>query len=951
MDSNIDASGNGTAIQALQQVRSLCKLPLASTNILPQVQQTTKQHVASIVADLDRLIKDYPYIRHTLPNLRNGIITLSRELDAANSSVDTIRSLNDFQHSTDLSLQQKIAEYDDKIAELRNTCENWEKGMARALANIHKLKKRVEKQEDRILNAQETIDSMSERICELYQNIDEKDKAAVEQDTKLKEVKQRNDNQSKIIMAQAQTEDEQNETTRKLKENNDTYLANEQRLAQQVEKQSKEIREHNWESSSLQQTINEQKGEIMSLKTVIDAQKYKIEGDNEEIQQLQREVEDRRDEVADKSSKIEDLVKEAAHLEESVTLAEEEYEREVTALKGEIRKWEQKSEETIESIDTLKKSETQTEIIEAKVAVVDLKCQEIESLKILIAEKDSKVQELQETIDGKNAAIRDLETYVDRKVSQVNWLKHNKFMNSDFNRRLKEAEERQAGVLAMRHDEIRDLQVTIEEKNKAIENLQFESSAHLQTITSIQGKHDAEKGEQLELQKQSALKSVQRDAGNINTIECLTEEVKTKNAEIESLQARISEVDRKTVGDLKWELREKEAIIATLVGLGESTKATTERRVHELLDRIQYISREVEAKNETIEDLQRQQKKAQFLAETRIKDLVAARAAIQNLADDYDDLVEKNKIREQEPNNNIKVLDVGSNPGYSGAQAALSMSVVANSSLTTQVPVAPALARRTFLNPLSGAHHTGNRPRLSRLATSVSFFQDYLTPKDGISRLFSPKNRAPVTNTPFQNLSVGMSDSEDMQTNSGSDLEESEATSSNHGYVQIDLTNESESEAESDTPSLSQIPEYNEEDEFEDDSSDEEELQSHISETDNEDDDEDEQPSEDGFKSSGYERLLGFYPPHAPARKSSDVSMGFAASIQSPDPDPSTQSNDSGSPSSAGNKRTRYDVDEESEDGDYGRDDKRARYAQEPVSAAEMLRRVGEKLKADFGRL
>jgi hypothetical protein len=77
--------------------------------------------------------------------------------------------------------------------------------------------------------------------------------------------------------------------------------------------------------------------------------------------------------------------------------------------------------------------------------------------------------------------------------------------------------------------------------------------------------------------------------------------------------------------------------------------------------------------------------------------------------------------------------------------------------------------------------------------------------------------------------------------------------------------------------------------------------------------------------------------------------MGFAASIQSPDPDPSTQSNDSGSPSSACNKRTRYDVDEESEDGDYGRDDKRTRYAQEPVSAAEMLRRVSEKLKADFG--
>ena len=800
MDFNIGASGNGTAIQALKQVRSLSKLPLASTNIHLQAQQPTMQHVISMIADIDRLIKDYPYVRHTLPNLRNGIITLSRGIDTANSSVDTFRSFNDDQQSTVLSLQQKIAEYDDIIAELINTCEKWEKSMVRVLANINELNEKVKRQQDNILNAQETIDSMRGRICELYQNIDEKDKAAAEQDTKLKEIKQRDDNQAKIIMAQAQTKGEHNETTRKLKENKDVSLANEQCLVQLVEKQNKEIREQSWKSSSLQQTINDQKGEIVSLKTIIDVQKYKLEG--------------------------------------------------------------------------------------------------------------------------------------------------------DFNRRLKEAEKRQAGVLAMRHDEIRDLQRTIEEKNKAIESLQFENSAHLQTITSTQEKHDAEKAEQLELQKQSALESVQRDADNIYTIECLTEEVKTKNAEIGSLQARVSEVDLKTVENLKWELREKEAIIATLVGLRESTKATVERRGRELLDRIQYISREVEVKNEIIEDLQRQQKKAEVLAETRIKDLVAAQTAIQNLADDYDDLVENNEIREQELNDKIKVLEAGGNPGYAGARAALSMSAVANSNVTTQVPVAPALARIIFLNPLSGAHHTGNRPRLGRMAISVSSFQDYLTPKGGISYLFSPKNRTPVTNTSIQNLSVGMSDSKDMQADSGSDCEESEAVSSNYGRVQIDFTNESESEAESDTPSLSQIPENNEENEFEDeDDSSNEERQGYISETDNEDDDEGEQPSEDDFKTSGYERLLGFYPPHAPARKSSGHSMGSAASTQSHDSDPSTQIHDSDSPPSAGNKRTRYDVDKESRDGNYGRDDKRARYAQEPVSAAEMLRRVGEKLKADFGRL
>lgn len=222
---------------------------------------------------------------------------------------------------------------------------------------------------------------------------------------------------------------------------------------------------------------------------------------------------------------------------------------------------------------------------------------------------------------------------------------------------MKPAKEAQAVVIALRNQEIQDLGLTIGEKNKAIGDLKSVAPAHFKEITIVQEKHQAEKSEELELLKQSALEWVKRHEENTETINRLTHELDEKDAINESLRVQTGQPHSKTLEDLQHELGEKRTIIETLVAQQDSTKAITERRGAEFLTRIQHLGSEVKAKDGRTDEVERQRDEFQHAADTRMADLTAAQANIQNLVDDYDNLVQRSKVREQELNDKIKTLE------------------------------------------------------------------------------------------------------------------------------------------------------------------------------------------------------------------------------------------------------------------------------------------------------
>jgi hypothetical protein len=70
-----------------------------------------------MIADVDRLKNDYPYIKYTLPTLRAGILALHDEIKESKKAMQTFTEITQ-------AFTNNIASLEDKITELSAVAES-----------------------------------------------------------------------------------------------------------------------------------------------------------------------------------------------------------------------------------------------------------------------------------------------------------------------------------------------------------------------------------------------------------------------------------------------------------------------------------------------------------------------------------------------------------------------------------------------------------------------------------------------------------------------------------------------------------------------------------------------------------------------------------------------------------------------------------------------------------
>ena len=137
-------------------------------------------------------MKDYPYIKHTLPRLRDGIASLHQELTESNNKLSTIQSQNKNQQEPIGSQIEQAKEYKKEVAKLKAACEDLKVIRSKDVSFIDQIVADQQTQVSGMLSDHDIMGKQLSKIQELLWTIKEKEEAN-------KKLEQKIDEQNKTI--------------------------------------------------------------------------------------------------------------------------------------------------------------------------------------------------------------------------------------------------------------------------------------------------------------------------------------------------------------------------------------------------------------------------------------------------------------------------------------------------------------------------------------------------------------------------------------------------------------------------------------------------------------------------------------------------------------------------------------------------------------------------------